>query len=103
MVFVPKVVDGECREFVVVPPVGVQFDEPALQERIVEALRDEFPESGFTLVDTAAARDEEFRIIPVLSATDAGPVSRMPAESVTEEIDSFLALNFATIPAPKLQ
>jgi hypothetical protein len=103
MVFVPKVVDGECREFAVVPPAGLQFDEVALQNRIGEALREAFPQSGFTIICTdQSLRSDEFWIVPVVSESRDGPATRMPQESVLAEMMAFLTANFAAIPTPTL-
>jgi hypothetical protein len=103
LAFAPKVVNGECREFVVLPPEGVQFDEPTLHTRIAEALREAFPDAGFTVMGRDnPLRDDEFTIIPVVEERDGERMSRLPHPDVIAEIGNFLTVNFAGIPAPKL-
>jgi hypothetical protein len=100
MVFAPKIVNGECREFVVLPPESAQFDEPALQARIAEALRKAFPDAGFTVMGTDdPLRDDEFTIIPVVEERDGERMSRLPPADYIAEIGNFLAENFAGIQA----
>ncbi|WP_146148978.1 hypothetical protein [Pseudaminobacter soli (ex Li et al. 2025)] len=101
MAFVPKVVDGERREFVVVPPADVQFDE--MKDRIAEALREQFPQSGFTIItDVQSLRGYGFTLVPVIMEPADGPATKPPSESVLAEIMAFLDVHFASIPAPKL-
>lgn len=101
--FSPKVVEGECREFVVLPPAGVQFDEPDLQARIAEALREAFPDAGFTVIaPKESIREDEFMIMPVVEEINGVRTSRLPHADVIAEIGAFLTVNFATIRAPKL-
>lgn len=101
MAFSTKVVKGECREFVVIPPDGAQFDELGLQARIAEALREAFPDAGFTVI-SAEYRNDDFTILPVLEERNGVMTTRMPHADVIAEIDTFLTLNFATIRAPRL-
>jgi hypothetical protein len=96
MAFVPKVVDGECREFLVIVPVGVQFKNPAVLQEIADALHKEFPETVFTVA--SAGNQKNFIVYPVLGATGAHQIARMPVEGVVEAIGDFLETNFATIP-----
>jgi hypothetical protein len=99
--FSPKVVNGESREFVVLPPLGSQFDEPALHQRIAEALREAFPDAGFTVL-AGGPREDDFTIMPVVEERNGVKTSRVPHPDVIAEIGTFLALNFATIRAPML-
>ena len=103
MVFIPKVVNGECREFVVMPPLGIQFEDTALHQRIVRALSEEFSDYHFSLVCVEGhERGVEFTVVPVIEETSGGQTAHLPSEKLLSEIDYFLAVNFATIPAPKL-
>ncbi|MFU0502986.1 hypothetical protein [Pseudaminobacter sp. NGMCC 1.201702] len=96
-----KDVNAECTEFLVVLPIGPQFDDPAVLKRIAEALHEEFPEAVFTVAD--GDRGENFAVYPILGKADSGqPMARMPAEGIVAAISDFLEENFATIRKPML-
>jgi hypothetical protein len=99
----PKVVDGECREFVVLPPLGTQFEDSALHKRIVQALSDEFSDLHFSLVCVEGNdRDVEFTVVPIIEERSGRQTAHLPSEELLSEIGQFLAIHFASIPAPKL-
>ena len=103
MVFIPKVVDGECREFAVLPPLGTQFEDTALHQRIVRALSEEFSDSHFSLVCVEGRdRDVGFTVVPIIEETSGRSKAHLPSEKLLSEIDHFLAVNFATIRPPRL-
>lgn len=91
----------ECREFLIIPPFGAQFDELDMMKRITEALGEEFPESMFTV--TGGERGEDFAVYPVLGLTGSDqPLLRIPDEGVVAAISDFLQTNFSRIPKPAL-
>lgn len=91
----------ECREFLIIPPIGAQFDEPDMMKRIAEALGEEFPESLFTVA--GGDREEDFAVYPVLGMTDSDqPLLRVPDEGVIGAIRDFLEANFASMPKPSM-
>lgn len=95
----PPAEGEECREFLVIPPLGAQFDEPEMMQRIAEALSEEFPDAVFTVAD--GDRGDEFSIYPILGVANSDtPLARMPAQGVMAAIIDFLEANFAGIPKP---
>ena len=58
-----------CRDFIIVPPHGKRFDNPALLMRIQEELSLEFSAYTFVVTIEGPLRYEDFFLIPMLGVT----------------------------------
>ncbi|MEO5326475.1 hypothetical protein PV773_24495 [Mesorhizobium sp. CC13] len=86
--------DGECREFIVIPPEGDHFDDPIELMRIQDALDERFPTMKFIVSISGPVRYEDFAVVPVLGVAggaDPKPMLRPPAIDLLEDIATCLA------------
>ena len=87
-----------CREFIVLPPNGDEFDAPGMHDRIRRALASRFPAYEWHLMPHGRHREECFVFLPVLGVAGGAPweismIERPDIEDL-QEIADFLFQEF---------
>jgi len=57
---------GECRDLIIIPPIGDEYDQLEFQRVIEVVLAREFPGYRFTMLLDRSLRTRSFTVIPVL-------------------------------------
>ena len=86
--------NGECREFLVVPPEGERFDRASTLLPVKEALERTFPGYKFIVSIEGPQRFHDWFVVPVLGEVggDEGrPMLKGPSLATIQEIATCLA------------
>ncbi len=87
----------QCRELLVIPPHGEEFNEPETLKRIKEAVSARFPDYVFQVGIESQFRDDSFVLIPVMGVVDNAnpqPLKAPPDFEEMHEIGEFLFHQF---------
>jgi hypothetical protein len=85
--------DGDCREIVVVPPVGASFDDPEQLAAIRAGLAERFPQFIWKVESGPIRDDVAFFLIPKLEGVGNG-LLREPPLDVVKAVRDYLSENF---------
>ena len=84
-----------CRDLIVVPPIGAQFETPAFLAEIRNLLDDAYPDYDFTITTQSEFRDDSLVLIPVLGSVDGegSVLASLPDITTIQEIGNLLFLH----------
>ncbi|MER9758509.1 hypothetical protein [Mesorhizobium sp. M0138] len=81
-----------CKDMIVVPPIGTQFETPEFLAEISALLDDAFPDYDFTITTVSKFRDDSFVLIPMLGSVggEGSVLAAYPDMTAMQEIGLLL-------------